>query len=221
MLPSRNFTFKDRDGSEGKVEKIGDRNQVTICGKINRMKTAGEVRVGDVLKLEAEIYRVLEVTRHSGVAQMAGAIFLKLQNLRTQNITERRFKQEAMVEEVYLQRRPLEYLYSQGEDHYFMDMETFDQFPLTEELLGGLRDFLRPEMIVEAEFLEGNAVGVVQPGYVVMEVATTGEARRGEADNVWKTAVIENGMEIMVPPFIKSGDKVKVDVATKKYLGRL
>ena len=102
-----------------------------------------------------------------------------------------------------------------------MDMETFDQFPLTEELLGGLRDFLRPEMIVEAEFLEGNAVGVVQPGYVVMEVATTGEARRGEADNVWKTAVIENGMEIMVPPFIKSGDKVKVDVATKKYLGRL
>jgi len=185
------------------------------------MKTAGEVRAGDVLKLEAEIYRVLEVTRHSGVAQMAGAIFLKLQNLRTQNITERRFKQEAMVEEVYLQRRPLEYLYSQGEDHYFMDMETFDQFPLAEELLGGLRDFLRPEMIVEAEFLEGNPVGVVQPGYVVMEVTTTGEARRGEADNVWKTAIIENGMEIMVPPFIKSCDKVKVDVATKKYIGRL
>ncbi len=207
--------------SEGKVEEIRDRNQVAICGKISRMKTAGEVRVGDVLKFEAEIYRVLEVTRHSGVAQMAGAIFLKLQNLRTQNITERRFKQEAMVEEVYLQRRPLEYLYSQGDDHYFMDMETFDQFSLAEELLGGLRDFLRPEMIIEAEFLEGNPVGVVQPGYVVMEVATTGEARRGEADNVWKMAVIENGMEIMVPPFIKTGDKVKVDVATKKYIGRL
>ncbi len=185
------------------------------------MKTAGEVRVGDVLKLEGELYRVLEVTRHSGVAQMAGAIFLKLKNIRTQNITERRFKQETMVEEVYLLRKPLEYLYSQAEDHYFMDMETYDQFPLSDELLGGLKDFLLPEMKVEVEFYEGNPVGVVQPDYVVMTVTSTGEARRGEADNVWKTAVIENGMEIMVPPFIKSGDKIKIDVSTRKYIGRL
>ncbi len=185
------------------------------------MKTAGEVRVGDVLRLEAEIYRVLEVTRHSGVAQMAGAIFLKLQNLRTHNISERRFKQEAMVEEVYLQRRPLQYIYSQAGDHYFMDMETYDQFPLSEELLGGLKDFLLPEMTVEVEFLEGNPVGVVMPDYVVMKVTATGEARRGEADNVWKTAVIENGMELMVPPFIKTGDRIKVDPRGKKYLSRL
>jgi elongation factor P len=185
------------------------------------MKTAGEVRVGDVLRLEGELYRVLEVTRHSGVAQMAGAIFLKLRNIRTQSITERRFKQEAMVEEVYLQRKPLEYLYSQAEDHYFMDMETYEQFPITDELLGGLKDFLQPEMKVEVEFYEGNPVGVVQPEYVVMTVTSTGEARRGEADNVWKTAIIENGMEIMVPPFIKTGDKVKIDVTTRKYLGRL
>ncbi len=126
-----------------------------------------------------------------------------------------------MVEEVYLQRKPLEYLYSQAEEHYFMDMETYDQFPISDELLGGLKDFLLPEMKLEVEFFEGNPVGVVQPDYVVMTVTSTGEARRGEADNVWKTAIIENGLEIMVPPFIKTGDRIKLDVSTKKYLGRL
>lgn len=177
--------------------------------------------MGDVLKLEGELYRVLEVTRHSGVAQMAGAIFLKLKNIRTQNITERRFKQEIMVEDVYLLRKSLEYLFSQAEEHYFMDMETYDQFSLSDELLGGLKDFLLPEMKIEVEFFEGNPVGVVQPDFVIMTVTSTGEARRGEADNVWKTAIIENGLEIMVPPFIKTGDKVKIDVTTRKYIGRL
>ncbi len=185
------------------------------------MKTAGEVKVGDVLRLEGNLFRVLEVERHSGVAQMTGAIFLKLYNLRTTHTSERRFKMDDMVEDVYLERRPLEYIYSQGEEHYFMDGETYEQYPLSEELIGPLKPFLQPEMRLEVEFFEGFPVGVVIPEYVVMKVTFTGEVRKGEADNVWKRAIIENGMEIMVPPFIKSGDRVKIDPRTKKYLSRL
>lgn len=185
------------------------------------MKKAGDLKVGDVIKEGGGILKVVSVTRHSTVGQMAGAVFVKVQNLLSGNIVEKRFKPDDDVEEVYLERRDTEYIYEDGDTFYFMDINTYEQYPIPSSHIGDRKKFLTPNMKVPIEFLDGSPVNVLFPETVVLKVVSTGAPVKGETDNVWKTAVLENQIETMVPPFIKNGDLVRVKVPSGEYVERV
>lgn len=185
------------------------------------MKKASDLKVGDVIKEGGNYLRVLNLTRHSTVGQMAGAVFVKFQNLLSGSIFEKRFKTDEDVEDVHLERRDTEYLYNDGETFYFMDVKTYEQYEISSSAIRVSKKYLTPNMKIPLMFIDGNPVGVQFPDTVVLKVVSTAEPVKGETDNVWKVALLENEVETMVPPFIKNGDLVRVRVPTGDYVERV
>ncbi|HXF96792.1 MAG TPA: hypothetical protein VNI61_11895 [Gemmatimonadales bacterium] len=180
-----------------------------------------EVRAGMAVRLEGEVFRVLDAVFHQGAGQMKGSVHLRIQSLRTRNLTERRFRPEDRVEEVELQRQPMEYLYDEDQRCVFMHPETFEQVSLERAALGAFARFIRPNQRLELEFLDDQPVGVVVPRAVELRVERTAAPVHGQETNVFKEAVLENGVEVLVPQFIRPGDLVRVEVETGKYLDRV
>ncbi len=116
----------------------------------------------------------------------------------------------------------MEFLYEDGESCTFMDPETFEQVSIPNRSLGPFLRFLTPNQRLDVAFLDAEPVEVLYPPTVVLRVETTPEPIHGQQDsNVYKSATLENGMEILVPPFIKAGDRVRVEVETGKYVERV
>jgi elongation factor P len=184
------------------------------------MKAVEELRTGDVLRLPEGLCRVESVDRHAAVGKMAGAVFVRVRELATAHEHEKRFRPGEKVSDVPVERRRMQYLYSDADDHWFMDAETFEQMSVPGEILGERSRFLRPQMELPVELCEGSPVGVIFPDFVELRVATTAAPSRGEPDSVWKDAELDNGVHVLVPQFIKTGDVVRVDVRTGKYKDR-
>ena len=185
------------------------------------MKPANEMRSAMVIRMEGELYRVIEADYHAGGGKMHGAVRAKLSNLRTGHVTERRFRQDERFEEVSLERQKMEFLYEDGDLCTFMHPETYEQLSLPKESLGAFLRFLMPNQTVQVELFEGNPVEVIYPHAVELRVESTPEPIRTHDDsNVFKPATLENGVEILVPQFVKTGEVVRVDVETGKYAGR-
>ncbi len=185
------------------------------------MKKASDLKIGDVFKEGENYLRVVNVTRHSTVGQMAGAVFVKCQNLLKGNVVEKRFKPDEDVEDIYLERRDTEYLYNDGDTFYFMDVNTYEQYEIPSSSVGEGQKFLTPNMKIPLLFIDGNPITIQFPDTVILKVISTAAPVKGETDNVWKTAVLENDIETMVPPFIKNGDLVRVRVPSSEYVERV
>ncbi|MBC7221651.1 elongation factor P [Candidatus Bipolaricaulota bacterium] len=185
------------------------------------MALASELRPGATVRMEGDLFRVLEAVRHTGSAQQKGLVYLKLRNLRTGALVERRLRPEEEVQEVALERRPMEYLYTDGEAFYFMDLETYDQVSIPAAMIGELEVFLQPNQRVPVEFYEGNPVSVVFPETVDLRVVSTAPAIRDKESHVYKPAILENGLEVLVPQFIGEGDIIRVNVYTREYIDRV
>lgn len=185
------------------------------------MALASELRPGTTVRIEGDLFRVLDAVRHTGSAQQKGLVYLKLRNLRTGALVERRLRPEEEVQEVDLERRPMEYLYTDGEAFYFMDLETYDQVSIPAAMIGELEVFLQPNQRVPVEFYEGNPVAVVFPETVDLRVVSTAPPIRDKESHVYKPAILENGLEVLVPQFIGEGDIIRVNVYTREYIDRV
>jgi elongation factor P len=186
------------------------------------MIEASELKVGTVLLYEGELHGVVGAEFHSGTGKFASVMFARLRNLRTGHIRELRFHPDDKLEDVELERREMEYLYNDGDEFYFMNPETFEQLSLPREAIGTSEKFLRANMRVPVELYEGRVVNVAFPSTVELKVVTAPPGLRGEEGGAtYKTVVLENGMEVLAPQFIKEGDTVKIEVATGKYLERV
>ncbi len=189
--------------------------------KEGKVALASELRPGATVRVEGDLFRVLEAVRHTGSAQQKGLVYLKLRNLRTGALVERRLRPEEEVQEVELERRPMEYLYTDGEAFYFMDLETYDQVSIPAPMIGELEVFLQPNQRIPVEFYEGNPVSVVFPETVDLRVVSTAPAIRDKESHVYKPAILENGLEVLVPQFIGEGDIIRVNVYTREYIDRV
>jgi elongation factor P len=185
------------------------------------MLLATEIKVGMTLKLDDRLYRVLEVIRHAGSGQMQGFIELKLKDLRFGHFSDRRFKTTDKLEEVELTKKVMEYIYSDAESAYFMDPQTYEQVGLSLKAIGEQQKFLKEGMKITVELLGEEAINTQFPKIVELKVASTGPRIREEQDNTMKPAVLENGLEILVPQFIVSGEIVRVDTEKLKYVDRV
>jgi elongation factor P len=115
----------------------------------------------------------------------------------------------------------MEYLYNDGDDYYFMDMETFEQTHLKRETLGDAVDYLLPNLTIAVSFHDGKAVGIELPTVVEMTVVETEPGiKSATASSVTKPAKLETGLVVQVPPFINEGEKIRVDTAEGAYMSR-
>jgi len=186
------------------------------------MVLASDVKEGTALHLDGKIWKVLEVMRHAGSGQMHGFIELKLHDLRFGHFGDRRLKHTDHLEEVDLRKRQMEYLYSDNGGRCFMDPETFEQVSIPRAAVGTAEKFMKEGMKITVELLGEEALTVQFPKIMEVKVTSTGPGIRGGGDNTTlKPATIENGVEILVPQFVETGDAVRVDTAKVKYVDRV
>jgi len=185
------------------------------------MAAASEIRNGMVIKLGADLLKVINLEYHAGGGKMGGTVHMKLRNVFSGAIIERRFRPEEKIEAVSLDRQQMEYIYTDGEEFYFMDPDTYEQVGISKSVIGRLEKFLRPNMRIPVEFYEGRPVSILFPEVVELKVVTSPPGLHDQESSTMKLATLENGMEILVPQFIKEGETIRVEVETGKYVERV
>lgn len=185
------------------------------------MVIASQLRTGTVLKLGNDIFKVFESSYHIGQGKMPGSVHTRAHNVTTGTLKEFRFRPEERLEDTQLQRKDMEFLYADADSVTFMQSDTYEQVSIPREAIGGAAKFLQAEMKVPVEFYEGQPVSIVFPPIVEAKVSVTAQPVHQQQDNTYKSATLENGLEIMVPQFIKAGETVRVEVATEKYVDRV
>lgn len=185
------------------------------------MRTGSELRPRMILRVDGALFRVLAADYHGGQGKMGGVMHAKLRDLQTGKERERRFRAEEAVEEVQPDRQSLQFLYSEGETSYFMNPETYEQVAIEAARLGKAAAWLTQETVVPVEFVDGEPLGIVFPEIAEGRVAETAAPYHSPGtDNVWKEARLENGVTVMVPPFVDVGEAIRVDIETGRYVER-
>jgi len=185
------------------------------------MINATQLRKGMIIKLEGELYRVVEAV-HIAPGNWKACVQTKLRHLKNQNLIDYRFRSEDRVEQAILEEVPMEFLYRDGSDFVFMNLETFEQLALNEELIGDAVNYLVPNVVFTIEMHEGKPVGVKPPITVDLKVIKTEPYLKGATQSAsGKPATLETGLTVTVPQFIKEGDIVRIDTREDKYVERV
>ena len=179
-----------------------------------------DLRRGHVFKHEGDVCVVVENT-HVTPGKGRGMTQIKMKNVRTGAVVQRRFRPNDSVELVWVDKKEMQYLYRDAENYVFMDMESYEQGPLARELLGDDVQWLVPNITVTVELYDGKIIGVTLPDTLTLTVTETDPVVKGQtATNQYKPAILETGVKVMVPPFISQGEKIRVDTRDAKYLER-
>ncbi|HXZ31658.1 MAG TPA: elongation factor P [Terriglobales bacterium] len=184
------------------------------------MVIASDLRAGMVLRIEGEIYKVLEVESKAGAAKMGGVVKTKLSNLRSGRLWEPHFRPQERLEDVELERHMMEFLFAEGESCTFMNPDTYEQIEIPGAVLGLAQKFLQSGMELPVEFFNGEPISVVFPDIAEARILSTAPPSHSQQDSAWKEAVLENNISIRVPLFIDQGELVRVEVKTGRYLER-
>jgi len=185
------------------------------------MKINGnEIRVGNVLQHNGELWVAVKVNH---VKPGKGGAFaqVEMKGIVSGTKLNERFRSAETVERIRLEQKDFQFLYAQDDMLVFMDTETFEQLELPTEFVGDRAQFLKDGMTVTVELHEGKPLGVSLPQTVELSVAETEPVVKGQtAANSYKPAVLDNGVKVMVPPFINEGEKIVVDTGEVTYLRR-
>ena len=181
---------------------------------------ATQMRPGMVIKHNNELHAVFSV-EHRTPGNLRAFIQAKLRNLRTGAMFEHRFRSPDPIDRVVVDEIPMEYLYADGDDYYFMNTENFEQTHLRRDTLGDAVEYLTPNLQIKVEFYDGKAVGIELPQTVDLKVVETEPGlKSATASSVTKPAKTETGLVVQVPPFINEGEIIRVDTAEGAYLSR-
>ncbi len=160
-------------------------------------------------------------SQHRTPGNLRAFVQATLRSIRTGKSSDVRFSSTEKIEPVPMISKKMEFSYKDGVDYVFTDPETYETVTLTQELVGDAKDFLVENGVVTVTFVEEKAVTVEIPSSVILTVTDAPEGIRGDsANNVQKPAILETGITLQVPLFIKTGEKIKVDTRTGKYMER-
>ncbi len=181
---------------------------------------ATQMRPGMIIKFNNELHSVFTV-EHRTPGNLRAFIQAKLRNLRTGSMFEHRFRSPDPIEKVIVDEIPMEFLYNDGDDYYFMDTATYEQTNLKRDTLGDAVEFLTSNLQITVSFFDGKPVGIELPQTVELAVVQTEPGlKSATASSVTKPAKLETGLTVQVPPFINEGEKIRVDTAEGVYLSR-
>lgn len=179
-----------------------------------------ELRRGQVIMHEGSMYSIKEL-QHVAKGNWRSYYQVKLKDFKTGKIIDQRMGVDDRVETVFVQSKTYEYLYRDGSDFVLADVDTYDQIPVPEDVIGDDAKFLKENERVTCELVEGRLVNVTLPNTVELTVTDTPPSIKGAtATNQSKEAVLETGAKIKVPPFIENGEVVRVDTRSGEYLER-
>ncbi len=184
------------------------------------MISAGDFRNNMCFEMDGQVYQVVEF-QHVKPGKGAAFVRTKYKNVKTGSVVERSFNPNEKFEQAQLERRDMQYLYSDGDLYYFMDQESYDQIPIHAEAIGDAIKFLKEEMICKVLSYKGEIFSVELPITVELEIIECEPGVRGDtANNVTKYATLETGAVIKVPLFVNQNEIVRVDTRTGEYLER-
>jgi len=179
-----------------------------------------QLRKGNIIIFKNDLYVLTEVN-HVTPGKGQASIQTKMKSVKSGQKGENRFRPDETVEKADLQTRKMEFLYRDGEHYYFMDQETYDQLPLSSELLGDAPLYILPNTVVDVDFYENDPIGVELPITVDLKVVETEpNLKTATVSSSYKPAVLETGLKIQIPPFIEEGEVVRIDTRENKYLER-
>ena len=181
------------------------------------MITAGDFRNGVTFEMDGNVLQIVEF-QHVKPGKGAAFVRTKVRNVITGSVLERTFNPSDKFPTAFVERKDMQYLYSDGSLFYFMDVESYEQMPIDESKLGDSFAFVKENMEVKVLSYKGNVFGVEPPFFVELEVTETDPGFKGDtATNATKPAKLETGAEIKVPLFIEVGDKLRIDTRTGEY----
>jgi elongation factor P len=182
---------------------------------------ASELREGMALRIDHKVYRVLEVESKAGAAKMGGTVRARLSNVHSGRLWDQHFRPLERLEDVELEKRNVEFLYSDGTNCIFQRLDSFEQVEFPAASLGLAETLLQAGQEVQAEFFESEPVSLDLPERVEVRVMTTAPPARSQQDSSRKEATLENGMKIQVPLFVAPGEIVSIDLKTGRYVERV
>jgi elongation factor P len=181
---------------------------------------ATQMRPGMIIKHNNDLHLVFSV-EHRTPGNLRAFIQAKLRNVRTGAMFVERFRSPDPIERVIVDEIPMDFLYNDGDDYYFMNTEDYEQTHLKRDTLGDAVEYLIPNLQIKVSFHDGRAVGIELPQTVELTVVETEPGlKSATASSVTKPAKTETGLIVQVPPFINEGEKIRVDTAEGAYLSR-
>lgn len=184
------------------------------------MISAGDFKKGITVEFDGGVWTIVDF-QHVKPGKGAAFVRTKIKNIMTGTVLERTFNPSDKMQRAIIDTKEMQYLYSDGDLYYFMDPETYEQMPLNRSQVEDAIRFVRENTSVNIRFFKGEAFSVETPNFVELEITSTEPGLRGDtATSTYKPATTETGFELMVPLFISTGDRVKIDTRTGEYLSR-
>ena len=174
-----------------------------------------------LIKIGADLFRVLEL-QHVTPGNLRGFVRVKFRNIRTNSLSDQKLRSEDTVERAVLDEREMQYLYKDGDAFHFMDTSTYEQIHISVEALGDNASYIIPDALIKVEFYGSEPVGIELPPTVDLAVEDTAPGIKGATASAQvKPATLETGLVVQVPPFVNTGDKIRVSTETGEYLSRV
>ncbi len=184
------------------------------------MISTNDFKTGLTIELDGEVFQVIEF-QHVKPGKGAAFVRSKLRNMRTGAVIEKTFSAGEKIPKARIERREVQYLYHDGKDYNFMDLESYDQLAMDAEQLGDAVKYLKDNLNIQILTFQGRSIGVELPNFVELEVTETVPGIKGDtASGGSKPATLETGAVVQVPLFINVGDKLQIDTRTGNYIKR-
>jgi elongation factor P len=174
-----------------------------------------------VITMDGINYVVVDFAHHTP-GNLRAMVQTKLRNMSSGSLIDKRLRSVDQIEVPFVETKEYEYLYSSGDEHVFMDTETYDQLSFSPEILGTAMHYLLPNSKVMVKYVDNKPVSIEVPASIDLQVVDTPPALKGAtATNQYKEAVLETGLKVQVPPFVSPGEKIRIDTRTGEYLERV
>ncbi len=181
---------------------------------------ATRLKKGMLVKVGADLFRVLEL-QHVTPGNLRGFVRVKFRNIRTGSLSDQKLRSEDSLDRAVLDEHEMQYLYKDGDSFHFMDTTTYEQSHISGEVLGDSVNYLIPEATIKVEFYGSEPVGIELPPTVDLKVEDTAPGIKGATASAQvKPARLETGLVVQVPPFVNTGDLIRVNTETGEYLSR-
>ena len=185
------------------------------------MVSAGDFRNGITVEMEGNVYQIIEF-QHVKPGKGAAFVRTKLKNIINGGVVEKSFRPTEKFPQARIDRKDMQYLYSDGDLFNFMDTETYDQIALNAEAVGDALKFVKENEMVKICSYNGNVFAIEPPLFVELEITDTEPGFKGDtATGATKPAIVETGAKVMVPLFVENGEKIKIDTRTGECLSRV
>jgi elongation factor P len=183
--------------------------------------STNDLKNGTVLDLDGQLWTVVWFQHHKP-GKGNTVVRTKLKHVLSGKVVDRTFNSDTKIADAQVDRREMQYLYFDGSNWVFMDTQTYDQLSLDENVVGDAKNYLLEEQVVTVALHEGNPLYIDLPASVELEITYTEPGLQGDrSTGGTKPATVQTGLQIQVPLFITTGEKVKVDTRTGEYLGRI